>query len=238
MFGVDNGYVDGNHHHSKSSFYYDEKGDTAVKPFKVGDDFEVSGNFRKTVLTDQFMHVGNVQMERLLKSFQSKGVAVFNCSDGCKITYTHPLRSEDILFNDDKPINKVDAINYVKSKKFLDFDLKDDLEKLLCIDEFGDFCRTMAEILRQPTKDRKAAQAVLLESLRYLYSFKNIASHVGLYLLLEGEALYVSTILISLLYNYGDEVEIMPYYQAALEEWCVFLDKAPAFYEEYVYVYR
>ncbi|MFC3031838.1 6-hydroxymethylpterin diphosphokinase MptE-like protein [Pseudoalteromonas fenneropenaei] len=237
LFGVDNGYVDKEHHHSKSSFYYDDKGKTKVQPFKVGHDFVVPGNFRETVLTDQFMHVGNVQMGRLLQSFQGKGITVFNCSDGSRIEHTIPLHSTDIILNE-RVIDKPSLVDYVKNNKFSNFDLKDEVEKLLCIDEFEQFCRVIVDILEQPITDRTEALETLLESLRYIYSFRNSAQHLGLYFLIEGEALYMTTILLSLLYNFGNDDEIVPYFSKALEEWCRYLSVAPEFYRNNVRIYK
>lgn len=232
LFGVDNGYIDENHHHSRSSFYYDDKGDEKVKPFKIGKEIRIPGNFVSTVLTDEFMNVGNVQMERILQSFKNQGVVVFNCSNGAKIEHTYPLPSESIILNDDNAGLKAEVIQFITDKKFKVFNDKDAITSLLAFDEFDDFCRTMAGILSQNVETREEALFVLLESLRYLYSFRNSAPYLSLYLLLEGEALYTCSILLSLLFNFGDEENIIPNYKKALQYWIDFINEAPQYYRD------
>jgi hypothetical protein len=136
LFGVDNGYLDPDHHHSKSSFYYDEKGDTKVKPFKIGKDFSVPGNFAPTVLTDEFMYVGNVQMGRLLESFKPHHVSCFNCSNGAKIDHAIPLSSSDIILTQVSPSLKQTVIEHIKNDKFKLSATRQDVEKYLEFDNF------------------------------------------------------------------------------------------------------
>lgn len=230
LFGVDNGYIDPNHHHSKSSFYYDEKGDTKVKPFKIGKDFSIPGNFAPTVLTDEFMYVGNVQMGRLLESFKPHQVNCYNCSNGAKIEHAIPLPSSDVILPKVEPSLKKTVIEYIKTNKFQVSATREDIEKYLEFDNFELFCQTMVSILDKPIEDRQSALFGLLESIRYLYSFKDSAPYLSLYLIIEGETLYVTTILISLLYNFGDDLAILPFYQKALNAWVAFLKAAPDYY--------
>jgi len=232
LFGVDNGFIDEAHHHSKSSFYYDEKGDTVVKPYRHGKNIALPGNFVERVLTDEFMHVGKVQMDRLLKSFENTGLNCYNASNGVAIENTIPLHSEDILLGE-MALEKAQAIEYIKSTCF---DVKsnyDAVEAYLGYSDFNALCQTMSEILRQPFSNRLEAQNVLLQSLRYLYSFKDSPKHLLLYLLLEGEALYVTSLLISLLYNFGSDEEIVPYFDEAIERWALFIESAPSLYQEF-----
>ncbi len=55
---------------------------------------------------------------------------------------------------------------------------------------------------------------------------------------MEGEVLYTTSLLISLLYNYGNEEEIMPYYHQALDIWIEFIKQAPDYYEKNARVCR
>lgn len=232
LFGVDNGYVDPEYHHSKSSFYYDENGYTKVEPFKMGNELKVPGNFTSYVLTDEFMHVGNTQMERLLESFKQHNINCYNCSNGVKIEHAIPLPSSDVILPKIDASLKKAVIDYIKSNKFQICSTREDIEKYLEFDNFELFCQTMVSILEQPFEDRQAALFSLLESIRYLYSFKDSAQYLALYLLIEGETLYTTTILISLLYNFGDDLEILPFYKKALQIWIDFLKSAPEFYRK------
>lgn len=230
LFGVDNGYVDPEHHHSKSSYYYNQSGSTVHKPLKMGKEIRVKGNFAESVITDHFMHTGKEQMERLLQSFQGTGLACFNCSDGTYIENTIPLRSNDILLTHTS--DKRAVIDSIKTSSFKEIDTDLNLQALLDFDIFAEICGMMIEFLEKPMHNRSDALANLLQSLRYLYSFKTGGRYVHLYLILEGEALYTSSVLLSTLYNFGDEEEIMPFYKQALNLWIAFLKDAPQNYRE------
>ena len=230
LFGVDNGYIDETHHHSKSSFYYNEKGETAHQPLKIGKQIRLPGNFANSVLTDEFMSVGNTQMEKLVGFFEHKGVQFYNCSDGAKIKGTISLRSEDI-FLEPTALKKSDVVDYIKSTKFsAKYDV-DKIETSLHYREFEEFCATLVNILSERVTTRGEALSSLLKSIRYLYSFKENAKYLNIFLLMEGEALYTTALLISLLFNFGNEDEIIPFYKEALKHWVEFIEAAPEYYK-------
>ncbi|WP_440055619.1 motility associated factor glycosyltransferase family protein [Pseudoalteromonas sp. T1lg65] len=230
LFGVDNGYIDPEHHHSKASFYYDKKGETVVEPTKIGNQIAIPGNFVDTVLTDEFMAVGNTQMGRLLDQFKNSEVHCFNCSNGAKIDGTIPLPADEIILESDEAA-KSQAVELIKQQAFTAQVSLESVERLTNIKDFSLLCETMADILDEPYEDRKEAQEVLLKSLRYLYSFRNSANHLALYLLLEGEALYTASILLSLLHNFGDDEEIIPHFKKAISIWSSFIRDCPKLYE-------
>ena len=231
LFGVDNGYVDEEHHHSKSSFYYDEDGNSKLDSIKMGAEFEVEGNFGRKVITEPFLYTGKEQMERLISSFSDKNLQCFNCSDGAKVEGALPLRSTDIVL-DKQAHSKEEIINYLKSNSFKKVDAPLPLEALLAFDVFDKICSTMVEILEAPMIDRADALNNIITQLRYLLSFKEDQQYLHLYLILEGEALYINSILISVLFNFGDEKSIMPYFEEALSHWIGFLKMAPQQYRE------
>ncbi|MDC3188720.1 DUF115 domain-containing protein [Pseudoalteromonas elyakovii] len=226
LFGADNGYKDPNHHHSKGSYYYSGEGKTIHAPLKMGGELVVPGNFGGEVITDHFMHTGKVQMERFLESKLGTGLNCYNCSDGTAIKGSMPLPSEDI-FLESMSVTKHDIISYIKNEPFKSLEQNINLEEFLDFDEFEQICNFMAEILDSKIDNRADALQQLLKSLRYLFSFKNHPRFTHLYLLLEGESLYVTSVLISLLYNFGNDKEIIPYYQEAKELWKDFILEAP-----------
>ena len=226
LFGADNGYKDPNHHHSKGSYYYSGEGKTIHAPLKMGGELVVPGNFGGEVITDHFMHTGKVQMERFLESKLGTGLNCYNCSDGTAIKGSMPLLSEDI-FIESTNVSKHEVISFIKAEPFKSLEQNINLEEFLDFDEFEQLCNVMAEILDSEINNRADALQQLLKSLRYLFSFKNHPRFTHLYLLLEGESLYVTSVLISLLYNFGDDKEIIPYYQEAKELWKDFILEAP-----------
>lgn len=226
LFGVDNGYKDPNHHHSKGSYYYSGDGKTIHAPLKMGAELIVPGNFGGEVRTDHFMHVGKVQMERFLDSKAGAGITCFNCSDGTAVRGSLPLRSENIMLEKTEK-TKLQAIEYIKQNLFSSLNKNTELEEFLDFDEFEQLCNMMADILNDDTRKRSEALTQLLKSLRYLFSFRNHPRYTHLYLLLEGEALYVTSVLMSLLYNFGNDEDIMPHYNKAKELWRNFILEAP-----------
>ena len=231
LFGVDNGYVDEEHHHSKSSFYYDDEGNSKLDSIKMGAEFEVEGNFGKTVITEPFLYTGKEQMERLISSFSQSKLQCYNCSDGAKVEGATPLRSDNIVL-DKQTHTKEEIITYIKNNSFSKVDTPLPLEALLAFDVFDKICATMVEILEAPMKDRSDALNNIITQLRYLMSFKEEEKYLHLYLILEGETLYINSVLLSVLFNFGDQKSIMPYFEEALGHWITFLKMAPQQYRD------
>ncbi|KKK59432.1 hypothetical protein LCGC14_3034440, partial [marine sediment metagenome] len=159
----------------------------------MGGELIVQGNFGGQVITDHFMHTGKVQMERFLESKADTGLMCFNCSDGTAVRGSLPLHSEDILLGEHS-LSKSDVINYIKNESFEELGKNTKLEDYLDFDEFSQICNTIAEILNTNITNRSDALEQLLKSLRYLFSFKSHPRYTHLYLLLEGEALYVTSV--------------------------------------------
>lgn len=230
MFGVDNGYVDPAHHHSKSSMYYNSEGDTVYQPLQIGSQLRVPGNFGKEVIADHFLYSGKVQMERVLRTGRAQGVSCFNCSDGSFVEGTTPLRSDDIILSSDTR-RRENVIDYVKSELFYTPDKDFDLEEYLDFEGFEKLCSTMIEILSEPVSVRSEAFEQVMKQIRLLMSLKETQfSHH--FMVLEGEALYLNSIIINMLFNYGDDESIMPFYQELKGVWCDFLENAPSLYRK------
>lgn len=231
LFGVDSGYKSKEHHHTKSSFYYDKAGETVYNQFTAGKDFEVEGNFGEPVFTEPFLHLGKQQMEQLLHFFAGDKLSVYNCSDGIKIEGTQPLHSEDLLI-DNQPQDKQAIIEELKQTGFAPVNEAVDLSAWLDFDTFDEICTTMADMLAGEISCRSDGLKKLMAQLQYFNSLRDNRRYQHLYLLLQGECLYISSILISLLYRYGDEKAIVPYFSGALALWRDFLIKAPTYYRE------
>lgn len=230
LFGVDNGYIDPEHHHSKSSMYYNAKGDTVYQPLQIGSKLYVEGNFGEKVIADHFLYSGKVQMERLLGTSRANGVSCFNCSNGAKINGTTPLKSEDIIL-EKTALSKEQVTAYVKSELFYIPDSDFNLEDFLDFEGFETLCSTLIEILETEVANRAEAFEQVLKQIHLLVSLKETQfSHH--YMVLEGEALYLNSIIINMLYNYGSATEILPYYENIKGIWCDFLRKAPELYRQ------
>lgn len=97
LFGVDLGFADVDHHHSKKSAYYTVQGDSLHDYAKhVGRQIPVKGNFSSYVFTKFEFNMARKVMEQAVASYQQSS-QVFNCSAGAFIEGSLPLPAEDIL---------------------------------------------------------------------------------------------------------------------------------------------
>jgi len=97
LIGVDLGFVDVKHHHSKSSGYYQEDGkETYDYTISANTSLIVPGNFRPTVNTKHEFKVSRQVIEQVTSS-KPKGQEFYNCSDGARIKGTLPIRPDDLL---------------------------------------------------------------------------------------------------------------------------------------------
>ena len=197
----------------------------------MGAEFVVEGNFEPRVITEPFLYTGKEQVERLLAVYEGKQLNVYNCSNGVKMKGTFPLRSHDIML-EDISLAKNEIVEHVKLNAFEKYENDVDLSSLLLFDQFQQICETMVEILETDFSSREEALDILFKHLNYLNSFSQDRQFSHLYLLLQGEAWYVNSVLVSLLYNYGDSQEIVPHFKASLAVWRDFLKQAPQMYRE------
>lgn len=119
LFGVDLGFVDTKHHHSKQSGYYDENG----KPLydyaeKNNTGLVVQGNFRKTVSTKHEFKVSRIFIEDLLRTYSGD---CYNTSDGARIAGSQPLAIDNVLVLSSPDMQK-SAVDAIKSKAFVAID--------------------------------------------------------------------------------------------------------------------
>jgi hypothetical protein len=97
LIGVDLGFVDVKHHHSKSSGYYQENGDeTYDYSDSANTSLIVPGNFRPKVNTKHEFKVSKQVIEQVI-SAKPKRQEFYNCSDGAKIQGSLPIRPDELL---------------------------------------------------------------------------------------------------------------------------------------------
>ncbi|MGK0304317.1 MAG: hypothetical protein ACI8UG_000042 [Gammaproteobacteria bacterium] len=97
LIGVDLGFVDVKHHHSKSSGYYQENGEETYDFTKSANtSLIVPGNFRPKVNTKHEFKVSRQVIEQVTGA-KRKEQEFYNCSDGAKIQGALPLRPDELL---------------------------------------------------------------------------------------------------------------------------------------------
>jgi hypothetical protein len=145
LIGVDLGFVDVKHHHSKSSGYYKEDGQETYDFTKSANtSLIVPGNFRPRVNTKHEFKVSRQVIEQVT-SAKPKGQEFYNCSDGARINCTLPIRPDELLI----VATKQQKMQIVKKLKTIIFSAKelDNYEEMfekqfsqdLLIEELGAF---------------------------------------------------------------------------------------------------
>ena len=95
LFGTDMGFVSDSYHHSKSSGYYDGKGNELYDySANHAMSLTIQGNFKPWVKTKYEFKVSKSVLEQV---FTSRDSEVYNLNDGARIFGAKPLRAENIL---------------------------------------------------------------------------------------------------------------------------------------------
>ncbi|MBC3765026.1 6-hydroxymethylpterin diphosphokinase MptE-like protein [Neptunicella marina] len=117
LLGVDLGFVDNKHHHSKQSGYYDNSGKEMYDyAAKNNTSLVVPGNFRKTVFTKHEFKVSKAILEQ---SLANSKVDCFNCSDGARVAGATPLKIEHMLITASQQ-QKHAALEAIKKQAFIE----------------------------------------------------------------------------------------------------------------------
>jgi L-rhamnose mutarotase len=97
LIGVDLGFVDVKHHHSKDSGYYQNNGKETYDYAKSANtSLMVPGNFRPNVNTKHEFKVSRQIIEQVT-SGKPQEQSFYNCSDGARIKGTLPIRIDNLL---------------------------------------------------------------------------------------------------------------------------------------------
>ena len=117
LMGVDLGFADVNHHHSKSSGYYQDDGKETFDYAKGNNtSLIVPGNFRPRVNTKHEFKLSCGLIEKVTQT-KPKEQTFYNCSDGARIGGTTPLPLDN-LFIIATPHEKNNAILKLKNAAY------------------------------------------------------------------------------------------------------------------------
>lgn len=199
LIGVDLGFVDVKHHHSKSSGYYQEDGkETYDYSQSANTSLRVAGNFRPTVNTKHEFKVSRQVIEQVTAA-KPRGQEFYNCSDGAKILSTLPLRTEELLIVATE-LTKQEAIEKLTGSIFSDENLDDYQVKFdalyshqLLIQELSE----METLLTQKVMDKEDVGDVINKQKEMLFkSYKN--GHSLLFYYLYGTLNFANAVLTKL----------------------------------------
>lgn len=100
LFGIDNGYRQDGHHHSRLSMYYDESGETKNEYKQMAllqGDSDLPGNFGGVVISNPLFTASVAMLEVAIGKFPQ--ARCFNCSDGAAIAGARPMYPEGLNFS-------------------------------------------------------------------------------------------------------------------------------------------
>ncbi|HEH9416811.1 TPA: motility associated factor glycosyltransferase family protein [Aeromonas sobria] len=227
LFGLDNGYRNKEHHHSKFSSYYNtEEGAEVLGDLMYGDNkWHHEGNFGGLVMTDAMFNSSRVIIEQVLAA--NDDVQCFNCSDGAKIKNARPLPSGEVNFFE--IINKSELLEHIIQLSVPIPLSKKDFKPYLDVDFFGIFINKMLSEWKKEFSSRNELNQLMLRNFGYLSQIASThQKHISQVMI--GSMNYIFTMLSSILYSFEGEEETMVMMKPAINLWLEFLEKARDIY--------
>ncbi|MND40827.1 hypothetical protein D3C80_315740 [compost metagenome] len=227
LFGMDNGYRQRGHHHSKFSAYYNNNVKAEAFGEKAYGDSQraCEGNFGGVVISNIMFDTSRRVTEEVLAA--NSDVQCFNCSDGAKIEMARPLPSTDIHLS--QSINKsalIEEINRLGAPITLS---KQDLYPLLDIDFFNVFIDKMTDDWQCSFSSRNELNQLMLRNFGYLAQIAATKQqHIAQVMI--GSMNYVFSMLSTLLYSFEGEEKTLALMEPAIGLWLEFLSKVRDMY--------
>jgi len=223
LIGVDNGYTLNGKTHSNLSIY----NDTELKALE-GANIRFDGNFDNDVMATPLMAMSKTSFDRLISAF-AKNISVFNVGEGAKLRGAVPIREGDLLLSEVIE-DKAELIESIKSHFFAPVD-DSQIEEVLNFDEFDELCDYIYNIGMREINSRDAANANLIAQQRVVFAYKK-SKTPHLFQLLKGTMHYFHCVIVSLLYQFEEEQEMLVYFNEAHKLWLEFVLAAKADFRE------
>lgn len=236
LLGVDLGFKDHDHHHSKSSAYYKEGEKKSWHDYRqvAGQGIPVKGNFTPVVLTKYEFQLSRRIMEQLLGGLQPTLLAdndepmavVTNCSDGAYIAGTVSQHFADIAAQG--TVDKTGLFAWLKQEMFT----REGAEALLqvCSEGFNNtLMKAEAEgllsIANMPVHSIDEALERLENEKRYILELYRRSPSLWFFLIF-GSSHFASSALIRILYLAKDEQQALDYFEQGSEIWREYIQMA------------
>ena len=221
LLGVDLGFVDVKHHHSKQSGYYQEDGEeTYDYAEKNNTSLVVPGNFRPTVNTKHEFKMSRQIIEQVTQK-KHKEQTFYNCSDGAKISGTNPLNTDDLLIMATSE-QKQEAIKKLYSGVFSALHSQNFVhrfESKFSIKLLSAELKVYEKLLDKEVTNFKQASDLINKQKELLFaSYKNGKSLLFYYL--YGTVNYANAVLLKLLLNTSDKKAVPTAFNQCLALWC------------------
>ena len=193
LLGVDLGFVDEKHHHSKASGYYMSDGKEQYEYSKVHNtSLRVAGNFRPFVNTKYEFKLAKEILERAVKDCDE----VYNLSDGAKFEGTRPLYKEDTLILSTPEIKQI-CLSSIKSKCFEHLDADEFQTRFNAQYRQDDLSKGFQRLMTLTKREVESVEDVeeLIETQRKVILLSVKGSHSLLYFYLNGSLNFVNSAL-------------------------------------------
>ncbi|MBL4942748.1 MAG: motility associated factor glycosyltransferase family protein [Colwellia sp.] len=215
LFGVDFGWIDEEHHHSKGSIYYQKGSIAEHEKFKA--DMRIAGNFVKEVSTNQHFDNSRASLEILLEN--NNDIKCFNCSNGAHIELTKALMYSDIPKLSTIEA-KADLIESLLGSAFS----QEEVKVLNLDDLFQDKLGKLKQIIELAVgitsvkiNSRLHLTQLFSNQYKYIASFKSNKETQVLYRFLQGTVNYFQANIMTNAYCYQNKEQQLDYINNALD---------------------
>lgn len=216
LFGVDYGFKDDAHHHSKESIYYKDNEDLNFTLPKMEGVLKVPGNFCDEVSTTQIFDGSRMMLEMLLQA--NPNVNCVNTSDGAKIQLSTPCQIVDLprfeAINDKIAVTDNILNECFGSREYVNRDLNHEFEVLL--PKFRTYIKKLQTFMQGVTTRLELAEAFSKQ-----YAFINNSEHNRSKILFQrfvnGSLNYMQSNIMSNVYLYTEQQQQEQYIQFCLQ---------------------
>ena len=204
LFGVDNGYKNRKHHHSKLSAYFNEQGEHVEKltDIVIGSAehaYSVPGNFGGEIITNAMFDTSRRTLELTISDYPD--VYVYNCSDGALIQGASPLTE----YNNNIIIDKEKLINHIYKDLYSPLDIdKHSMRKYLDVDFFEYLIDKLIEEWNFDFSSREQISNLMVRQYGYMGEIANSRQrHISK--MLVGTLNYAFSLVSANLYKFEEE---------------------------------
>ncbi|RUO43029.1 hypothetical protein CWE15_06405 [Aliidiomarina taiwanensis] len=236
LLGVDLGFKDMDHHHSKSSAYYKKGEEKSWHNFRksAGEAIAVRGNFSPVVLTKYEFQLSRRIMEQLLSEQAQRVQAdagmqasqVFNCSDGAYIQGTEPSPFEQVSAY--PKADREALLTHLRTQLFTD----EHREAMLEVYRRGfdnqrmqEEAENMLALAKRPVHSIDEALTRLEDEKNNILALHKEGKSLWFYLIF-GSSHFASACLVRFLFLDGDEEKALDNFRKANEIWISYLQEA------------
>ncbi|MGY3958357.1 motility associated factor glycosyltransferase family protein [Aeromonas popoffii] len=228
LFGLDNGYKDKNHHHAKSSAYYNNEKNAKILTELVCSDHErqCEANFGGVVISNAMYDTSRHIIEDVLAI--NKDVHCANCSDGAKISGARPVPAHDIVLC--QPIDKAAILHEITNHLCAPLGLPmQDFKSLLDVDFFNYVVDKIIGEWQHDFSSRNEINQLMLRHFGYLSQISTTKNKI-IAQMLNGSMNHMFAMLSSILYLFKEEEKALAMMKPAIDLWLGFLKKAKDMY--------